>query len=75
MDDVQKTTATGSADEAVALLKECGLHYSQATVAVGSREWIVMIFEWRKRPPIKRWLGWPVRYMLGGGMPRAHAGG
>lgn len=67
------TTATGSTEEAVALLKACGLTYRQGNVAVADNEWIVMIYEWRKRPPIKRWLGWPVRYMLGGGLPRPFA--
>lgn len=67
-----KTTATGSADEAMALLRELRLEPMQGNVSVGKREWIVMIYARQKRPALKRYLGWPVRYHIGGGMPRAY---
>ena len=64
-------TATGSAEEASALMRELGITPMQGCVAVGQRQWIVMTWEWRKLPRITRWLGWPVRYRMGGGPPQA----
>lgn len=65
-------TATGSTEEATALLKACGANMVDGAVMVGEREWIVMFYGQRKRPPITRWMGWPVRYMMNGGRPRAY---
>ena len=56
----------------MALLRELRLTPAQGNVAVGDREWIVMIYGQHKRPAITRWRGWPVRYDIGGGMPVAY---
>ena len=68
----ETATATGSAKEAEALMREICLSPMQGNVGVGANEWFVVIYGRRKRPPVTRWLGWPVRYNIGGGRPRAY---
>ena len=71
-DDQSETTATGSEEEAMALMCELRLTPLAGVVGVGAAEWIVIIYERCKRPALTHWLGWPVKYRIGGGMPRAN---
>ncbi len=53
------------------LQSRLGLRCNQGAVGVGKDEWIVIIFNKVKQPEIKEFAGWPVRYVIGGGQPRA----
>ena len=64
-------STTGSSEDALALRKELGIRRDQGGVGIGDGEWLVIIFDKVKKPPIIKWKGWPVRYHIGGGMPRA----
>ena len=75
MTDSKSETAEPTAEQCEALLRELGLSYSQASIGIGSGRFHVYIWDKRKRPALVKWLGWPVEYHIGGGMPVAYAGG
>lgn len=54
------------------LLAALGLNYRQANVGIGRNEWFVTIYNRQKKPTLSEWMGWPVTYRIGGGIPRAY---
>jgi hypothetical protein len=69
-----KTTGEPTEDDALALLKELGLTYHDGAIGTAEAGFFVIIFCNRKKPPLTKFRGWPIRYSIGGGMPRAHGG-
>ena len=61
------------ADDCNALLAELRLTPTTGCIGISSEGFFVIIFQRVKKPPLIKFRGWPIRYHIGGGMPRALA--
>ena len=57
--------------DCLALLEELRLTPSQASVGTTSDGFLVLIYKKTRRPLVVHFRGHPVKYLIGGGMPKA----
>lgn len=55
------------------LMDHIGITFLEGTIAVASDRYIVYIYKNVKKPPVIKWLGWPVEYRIGIGEVQALA--
>jgi hypothetical protein len=55
----------------ILLQKELGIDNWDGNVGLTANGFFVMIYDKVKKPPLIKWMGRPVKYFIGGGMPAA----
>lgn len=73
MPDPVNQTAQPTVDDCYALHAELRLTSVTGCVGISVDGFFVIIFQNVKKPPLIKFRGWPIKYSIGGGMPRAFA--